>query len=378
MVRTLQIIALFFALTLLSCSGNKEKEATESDEKVSEVKDDKPVEVKARLLEYTDFSYELISNGTIAALHKAGLRFQSQEIIRKIYVKNGDRVIKGQKIAELDKFRLEIASSQAKESLERAKLDLQDVLIGQGYSIGDTLNIPAEVMKIAKIRSNYEQSQTNYAVAHYNLDAATLYAPFDGIVANLIAKEFNQPGGEAFCTIIDNRSPEVVFNILENELPLMNISDKVIVSPFSQATYEVEGKVSEINPMIDKNGMVRIKAVVNNLDNKFYEGMNVKIRVQRLLGKQLVIPKSALVLRTNKKVVFTLKNNQANWVYVETAQENSDSYVVVDDGKLNVGDSIIYDGNINLAHESPVKSEDIPCHSALDAESPDNTLNTKK
>jgi RND family efflux transporter MFP subunit len=348
-------ITILMALLLISCSGNKEKETEEKDDKVSEVKDDKQALVKAKRLEYADFSYELISNGTIAAMHKAELKFLSQEIIRKIYVKNGERITKGQKIAELDKFKLEIALSQAQESLERAELDLQDVLIGQGYSFGDTLNIPADVMKIAKIRSNYEQSQTNYTVARYNLDAATLYAPFDGVVANLTAKEFNQPGGEAFCTVIDNRSPEVVFNILENELPLLNVSDKVIVSPFSQATYEVEGKVSEINPMIDKNGMVRIKAVVNNRENKFYEGMNVKIRVQRLLGKQLVIPKSALVLRTNKKVVFTLKNNQAHWVYVETAQENSDSYIVVDDGKLNAGDSIIYEGNINLAHESPVQ-----------------------
>jgi RND family efflux transporter MFP subunit len=345
---------LFLFCLLISCSENKEKATAENEEKTIEVKDDKPVLVKAQRLEYTDFSYELISNGTVAAMQKADLKFQSQEIIQKIYVKNGNSVTKGQKIAELDKFRLTSALNQARESLERAKLDLQDVLIGQGYAIGDSLKIPAEVLKIAKIRSNYEQSLNNFAIAEYNYKNATLYAPFNGVIANLTAKEFNQPGGEAFCAIIDNRSPEVVFNILENELPFLKLNDKVLVLPFSQTDYEVvEGKISEINPMIDKNGMVRIKATINNRDNKLYEGMNVKIRVQRLLGKQLVIPKSALVLRTNKKVVFTLKNHQAHWVYVETAQENSDSYVVTTG--LNVGDSIIYEGNINLAHESRVE-----------------------
>jgi multidrug efflux pump subunit AcrA (membrane-fusion protein) len=83
--------------------------------------------------------------------------------------------------------------------------------------------------------------------------------------------------------------------------------------------------------------------------------MNVKIRVQRLLGNRLVIPKSALLLRTNRKVVFTLIDGHANWVYVDTAQENSDSYVVSDG--LQAGDSIIYEGNLNLAHESPVVIE---------------------
>jgi RND family efflux transporter MFP subunit len=155
-----------------------------------------------------------------------------------------------------------------------------------------------------------------------------------------------------FCTVINNRSPEVVFNILENELPLTKLNDRVIVAPFSQPDYTVEGRITEINPMIDKNGMVRVKALLGNQNNKFYEGMNVKIRVQRLLGKCLVIPKSALVLRTNRKVVFTLKDDRAQWVYLETAQENSDSYVVTEG--LQAGDNIIYEGNINLAHESPV------------------------
>jgi multidrug efflux pump subunit AcrA (membrane-fusion protein) len=174
------ITGIILMLLFGSCSGNKEKE--ERDENVSEMRDDKPVSVKVKPLEYTYFSYELISNGTIAAMQKAGLQFQSQEIIRKIYVKNGQTVTKGQKNAELDKFKLETALKQAEESLERARLDLQDVLIGQGYAIADSSKIPPEVMKIAKIRSNYEQSQTNHAVAQYNLNAATLNAPYAGVV----------------------------------------------------------------------------------------------------------------------------------------------------------------------------------------------------
>lgn len=347
---------ILFCIALMSifysCSSNKEKDKEEND-KVTEIADDKPVEVKAKLLEYQDFNYELISNGTIAALNKADLRFQSQESIVKIHVKNGQRIAKGQKLAELDRFKLENSMEQAQESLEQARLDLQDVLIGQGYSLSDSARIPPEVMKIAKIRSNYEQSHNNYIMAKYNLDMATLYAPFNGVVANLTIKEYNQPGSEPFCTIVDNQSPEVIFNILENELPLINLNDKVIVSPFSQSTYSIEGRVSEINPIIDKNGMVRVKAMISNRDNKFHDGMNVKVCVQRLLGKQLVIPKSALVLRTNRKVVFTLRNNKAVWNYVETVQENSDSYVVIPD-KINAGDSIIYEGNMNLMDQVPV------------------------
>lgn len=339
-------------MTLLcACSGNKEKDDDGREEPTTEV-EDKPVEVKVKRLEYEDFSYELISNGTVVAKQKVELRFQTQDIVRKIYVKNGDRIKKGDKIAELDKFVLENARLNAKEALERTKLDLQDVLIGQGYSIRDSASIPPDVLRIAKIRSNYEQNLNNYAQAKHNLDAAVLYAPFGGVVANLTIKEFNPSGSDPFCLLIDNQNPEVVFNILENELPLVNLNDKVIVSPFSTPDYTLEGRVTEINPLIDRNGMVKVKAMINNKDNKVYEGMNVKVRVQRLLGKQLIIPKSALVLRTNRKVVFTHANGRANWIYVETSHENSGYYVVIDG--LSPGDEIIYEGNFNLAHETPV------------------------
>jgi RND family efflux transporter MFP subunit len=336
---------------LLSCSSKKAQEV-QSGEKTTTNVEDKATEVKTKLLEYQDFSYELISNGTIAAVSKSDLRFQSQEIIRKIYVRNGDRVTKDQKLAELDRFKLEIAKSQAIESLEQAKINFQDALIGQTGSINDTTNISAEAMKAIKVRSNIEQARNNYIIAEHNLDAATLYAPFDGVVANLTVKEYNLPGSEAFCTVIDNRNPEVTFNVLESELPLISLKYKVLVSPFSMSSYIVEGQISEINPVVDKNGMVKVKATISNKDNKLYEGMNVKVRVQLLLGKQLIVPKSAVVLRNNKKVVFRHKNSRAGWVYVQTGQENSDSYVITEG--LNAGDEIIYDGNINLADDAPV------------------------
>lgn len=346
------MIGLGCMALLWACSSNKEDTEQKEKKESSEVKE-KTAEVEAQLLKPGDFNYELISNGAIIARQKADLKFQSTEIIRKIYVRNGARVNKGDKLAELDLFKLSHALSQSKEALERARLDLQDVLIGQGYTIDRMDQVPEEVMRLAKLRSNFEQAENNHAMAEYNYHNATLYAPFSGVVANLDNKEFNAPTSEAFCTIIDDRQPEVVFHILENELPLIRQNDKVVISPFSNPALQVEGSVCEINPVIDKNGMVKVKATAGNRDGKLFEGMNVKVRVQRLLGERLVIPKSALVLRNNKKVVFTLKEGQAVWNYVQTAQENTFGYVVTEG--LTAGDSVIYEGNLTLAHEARVR-----------------------
>lgn len=341
-------------LFLYSCSSDGKKD--DKEESVSTILPDQIAEVSVMRLEFSDFYHDLVSNGTISASRKADVRFITQGIVSEIYVKNGDRVTKGQKIASLDRFKLEKEMEQAKDNLERAKLELQDVLIGQGYSLKDTANIPEEALSIARVKSNYDQSRINYELATYNLEHAVLYAPFSGVVANLFTKAYNQSSSDAFCTILDNSRPEIDFTVLESELSLIKKGDKVQVFSMSAKDQVMEGQVSEINPVVDKNGMVKVRAVINNLSSDLYDGMNVKVKVQRRLDKQLIIPKEALVLRTNRKVVFTYKNGIAQWVYVQTGLENSTSYVVTDG--LVEGDSVIYEGSLNLAHETPVEIKD--------------------
>lgn len=140
--------------------------------------------------------------------------------------------------------------------------------------------------------------------------------------------------------------------MLESELPLIKRGDRVEVTPFANAGLATQGSVSEINPLVDENGMVRVKAAVSG-KGQLFEGMNVRVSVQRSLGKQLVVPKTAVVLRSGKQVVFTLKDNVAYWNYVRTGLENADSYTIVEGLKEN--DVVITGGNINLAHEAPVK-----------------------
>ena len=56
---------------------------------------------------------------------------------------------------------------------------------------------------------------------------------------------------------------------------------------------------------------------------------------------------------SGKQVVFTLVDGHAYWNYVRTGLENADSYTLLEG--LKEADVVITSGNINLAHESPVK-----------------------
>ncbi|MEG1403714.1 efflux RND transporter periplasmic adaptor subunit [Bacteroides sp.] len=355
-----KIYLLCLSLAMLtSCSENKKGETTEAG--VSTVLPDAKNEVAVVTLKKQPFHHELVSNGKVTARGLADLRFASSEVVAHIYVKNGDRVQRGQKLAELDKFRMSNKLAQAKDGLEKARLELQDVLIGQGYSMDEATKVPAETMQLAKVKSGYDQSKIQYELAKYEEEHATLVAPFDGMVANLFAKPHNIAStADVFCTIVDTQGMEADFTVLENELALIQKGDKVVITPYANAQEMYEGSVSEINPLVDDKGMVKVRARVNG-KGKLFSGMNVRVSVSRSLGSQLVIPKSAVVLRSGKQVVFTLKNGKSMWNYVHTGLENATQYVVsnkadagVTDGLLE-GDTVIVTGNLNLAHEAKVQ-----------------------
>ena len=86
---------------------------------VSTILPDAKNEVTTQILKRRDFHHELVSNGKVSALGQADLRFETSEVIVRIYVKNGDRVHKGQKLAELDKFRFEGTESLKRMGTER-------------------------------------------------------------------------------------------------------------------------------------------------------------------------------------------------------------------------------------------------------------------
>ena len=340
---------------LTACSGtdsnNKEKEGVET------VLPQQVNEVTVMKLAKGNFNHELVSNGKIVAKEYADLYFRTSEVVAKVYVKNGMYVRKGQKLAELDLFKLNNTLAQNKNALAQANLEMQDVLIGQGYAPDNLSAVPAEKLELAKVKSGYERAKAQYEASLYDVEQATLIAPFDGVVANLFDKQYNMPkSGEPFCRIIRTSAMEVDFTVLESELPLIKVGDQVEVTPYATAVGTRTGNVSEINPLVDENGMVRVKAQVNG-GEKLFDGMNVRISVKRSVPDQMVVPRTAIVLRAGKQVIFTVKDSIAMWNYVQTGLENLSEYTLVnwEASGLQEGMTVITTGNVNLAHETPVK-----------------------
>jgi hypothetical protein len=111
----------------------------------------------------------------------------------------------------------------------------------------------------------------------------------------------------------------------------------------------------------------------NPPDHKIKLGMYANCLIEgEVLPNRLLIPRKALLVRNERKLVFTVVETlhatspqglatspdltpKAQWCYVTTGVENEDWIEIIEG--INIGDLLIIDGHYTLSHNASVKVE---------------------
>jgi membrane fusion protein, multidrug efflux system len=344
--------ALLLILSILiSC---KSKKADNLEEMARRSSRPEAVLVKTVKLEPSTFYHELISNGKTGSSKKAVVPFKVNGIIKEIYILNGQKVNAGDLLAVIDDFEYKTQLTQARQGLEKAEINFKDDLLSN-FSTTDSTGLSHAKIKISRIRSGLNDAITSLAVAEYNYNNTRILSPLSGVIANLEAMQWNPSQNyKSLCTVIFDEIMEVEFPVIESEYGFINKGMPVGIIPFINDSALISGKITQINPLVDENGMVKVKAEFQN-NGRLIDGMNVKIVIKKPVPNRLVVPKEALVIRQGKDVIFVRQDSLAIWKYVIIEFENSTSLSIKEG--LAAGDLVIISGNINLAHETVVREE---------------------
>ena len=304
------------------------------------------------------FRWLLLSNGRVSNQSASKIGFKTNGVIAQINVQNGSSVRTGQLLAQLENREQLLALRQAELQLAEARVEINDLLISQGGRKGDTTSVKADVWAYIKLRSGYERGLLALQKARNDVENTYLRAPFGGVVANLKAKPFNATSAAEFCTLLSQAAPLVELAVLETELMAVQLGQTVVVQPVAFGERSYRGQVIEINPFVSEQGLVQVKARITGADKYLFEGMNVRVQVEKNIPNQIVVPKAAVVERSGRKVVFTYAaetdtSGLAKWSYVTIAHEN-DTEIALSEG-IKAGDVVIVEGNLNLGHDARVK-----------------------
>ncbi len=343
-----------YCFLFLSCG--KQPELLDSNELNIQTHDSTRVKVVVSEIQPKTFYRELISNGKLEAVKEVTLIFESQGFIEQLYVKNGQQVEKGALLCRLSMEENQTQQERNNIALEKAKLDMESFLLGHGYTLADSTQVPKHIWKVTGLQSGYFQAINEQKKLSQETKKREIRAPFSGVVADLKAKKgSHSSNSQSFCRIIDNRRLLVAFSVMESEMNFVQMGNSLVLNPYIDESKDYTAKVVEINPFIDENGLIAIKAEVQNKQHKLLTGMNVHLRVKKAVDQVIVVPKTSVVRRQNRHVAFCYKEGKALWNYVTIGDENASEYWIKEG--LKTGDSLIVQNNLYLSHNEQVSLE---------------------
>ncbi len=299
------------------------------------------------------FRLATAATGLIRSPAQSRLSFRLGGTIGQIAVRNGSIVQTGQVLARLDDRDQRLALRLAQDQVAESRVQLRALVAEYGGQELDTASLKPNTRAFILTKSGFYRAQTALAQARQQADYTVLRAPYAGTVANLTAKPYNFiTSFEPFCTLLSRAGLLVEFSVLENELGLVRVGLPVRVMPVAMPGRSYVGRVSEINPFVNAQGLVLVKASIDRPDAGLFEGMNARINIERRLPRQLAVPKSAVVERSGRKVVFTVEDGLAKWHYVTVSHENETDAAIAEG--LQAGQMVIVSGSLNIGHDAPV------------------------
>ncbi len=299
------------------------------------------------------FTLETWCNGTLQAGQKAIVPFELQGNLVEVNVRNGQWVTAGQVLAKIDDYRQKQALAQAELNHRQALIDFEDQLLLSGYSSEDSLRVPEKVRSGAMLRSGLSLAWLALEKARRELANTRVTAPVSGMVAGMKAQAFT-PTSEYknLCTLLNTREMQANFEVLESDAGIIKPGVSVKVMPVALPGTGFPGTITGTDPLLSPTGTLSISAKVRNKDGSLIDGMKVRVVVNTIIPNQIIVPKSAVLARQNRQVVFTVEEGRAIWNYVTTGYENSTHYTITEG--LQAGQQVIVSNNLTIGHQAPV------------------------
>ena len=156
--KTTEILTAMFLVAILWACGSTTPQSTQEEvPEAIEKTDTAAVATQEPLMEQMQEEI-LLKSGKVKASKYIDLYFSTQGHIEGIYARNGERIDKGAKLAELETFSLNTDLKQADIDIRQAYLELEDIVIGQGYDPEKPESVPENIMKLAGVKSGYESA----------------------------------------------------------------------------------------------------------------------------------------------------------------------------------------------------------------------------
>ena len=279
------------------------------------------------------------------------IKAESDGIVREILFTEGERVEKGAVLVKLDqtKFAANLAQIEANFKLAEANFERSKQLFGAKLISQQEFDQAASAIQAA---------QANLEFTRRQLQDATIYAPFSGVMSS---REIS-PGqlisrNTIVSWLIDADPVKVEFHMPERFLGQVNEKQQIEITVEAFPGRKFRGQVFFVSPYVDPvNRTALVKAAIPNPDHELKPGMFANLVLTLVVRENsTVIPETAVTqLLTNEMaVVYVVENGVAQMRRIKTGVRLVGAIEVVEG--MKPGEKVIIEGLQKVAPGAPVR-----------------------
>lgn len=299
------------------------------------------------------FEHFFIINGTAEAVKDAFISPELSGQIKKIYVKEGDRVKKGAILAELNSNIVKSSISEVENSLELAKTVFKK---REGLW---KKNIGSEIQYLES-KNNKESLENKIRTLKQQLNLSRITAPISGIVDKIDRKtgELAVPG-MPLMQLVNLNILYINSDVSEYYLSRIKKGDKAEITFPSFPELKLNAEILRVGNVVNpQNRTFRITIRINNHNEILKPNMVAVIKLRDFTSNNsLTVP--SIIIKKDFKGFYLYKvsdkdgNLITEKVYVKTGMTSNNKTLVI--SGLTSGDKVIVQGYNIVKNGSKIK-----------------------
>lgn len=303
------------------------------------------------------------TNGILANKDEFRLSFKVGGVIKRIAVREGERVRQGQRLAEIEQTEINAQVEQARQGHEKAQRDVE-----RGERLYADKVISLE--QLEDLRTQRAVAQAALDAARFNWNYAAIIAPRDGTVLRRLAEERELIAAGSPVLVLGAAAPApacarstgtpcpshdqgfvVKTALADREIVQVKLGDlaQIRLDALPEAT--LTGRITEVASGADPaSGMFGIEVTLDPTTLPLKSGLVAKLSIVPASandGRRVYVPIAAVVEgHGNRASVFVLDDGVARRREIEVAFITDNGVALT--GGIEAGASIVTDGALYL------------------------------
>jgi membrane fusion protein, multidrug efflux system len=338
LIAVLVVAGVFLAIrsSQATASSNKMEKAAQDK------KDEKKLPVEIAVAKKGSISSWIITTATLEPDSQVTLVSETNGIVAKLFVEEGNSVKEGQIICQLEDRGKQVVLQKAIINYQNAKMELERRQKSYDQKI-------ISQSEYDKAKYDMEVAESGQKTAEVDIDRMTIRAPFSGVITERFIEKGQTIQAQAqLFTLVDTTPLKAKIYLPEREIFGIEDNQTVELSLNAEKDVRFKGHVKQINPSVDpKTGTVKVTVEVTEAPQSVRPGsfIDVKLVTQRH-DNSILIPKKALVEEAGERYVFLITKGIAARKSVQIGFMDDLNAEILKG--VNTGDSVVIAGQGSL------------------------------